>query len=319
MTSEHKRLSDIGVLPGIDGQIRMDHELKTDPQVFEASFSGNKPWEIRFNDRAFEPGDTVLLRQTLFCGARMADGAPLIYTGRAIVGKITYIHQGPEYGLPPGWCIFSVDKSYHIDEGPVPELTEIERVLSEEAGLEMDTGLVLASDMLVGFIWSHVGQETANATSKALNYLWHSIAAGEGIDQSETEEKQALMLLQGRIDAASLSEEPRNRANQALSQMRGALNALCAIENAPGSDADLASGMRFSGPPPGPAYQWHAFLLRLHQTWQDIQDRDPGNVTAQQEMDEIEGALEAIKAGRASGPLIASSPKRETGEAGNAE
>lgn len=319
MTNNGVRMQSLGTAQGVYKQVRIDHELKTDPQVFEASFSGDKPWEIRFNDRAFEPGDTVLLRQTLFCGARMVDGAPLIYTGRAVVGKITYIHQGPEYGLAPGWCIFSVDKSYHIDEGPVPELTEIEQVLSEEAGLEMDTGLVLASDMLVGSIRSHVRQETANATSKALNYLWHSIATGEGIDQSETEEKQALMLLQGRIDAASLSKEPRNRANQALSQLRSAINAIHAIENAPDSDTDLASGMRFNGPPPGPAYQWHAFLLRLHQTWQNIQDRDPGNVTAQQEMDEIEGALEAIKAGRASGPLIASSPKRETGEAGNAE
>lgn len=301
MTSEHKRLSDIGVLPGIDGQIQMDHELKTDPQVFDASFSGNKPWEIRFNDRAFEPGDTVLLRQTLFCGARMADGAPLIYTGRAIVGKITYIHQGPEYGLAPGWCIFSVDKSYHIDSGPIPELTEIEGIIGKGAEIEPDA--VLARDILARFIRGRARRESADAISGAVSSLWRSIGE-QGADHSEPEEQQALSLLQGQVATTAGSDEERDRANRALSQLRSAINAIHAIENAPGSDTDLASGMRFNGPPPGPASQWHAFLLRLHQTWQDIQDRDPGNVTAQKEMDEIEGALEAIKAGRASGPLI---------------
>lgn len=84
------------------------HNLKTDPKVFEQSLLGNKPWEIRFNDRDFQDGDIVYLEETSYSGQEMKEeGKPLEYTGRYIKGVIDYVLHGPSYGLEDGWCIFT--------------------------------------------------------------------------------------------------------------------------------------------------------------------------------------------------------------------
>jgi len=85
------------------------HELKTDHEVFQATLEGRKPWEIRFDDRGFQIGDTLWLRETESTGEDMRVlGRPLVYTGRFIHVRITYILQGPIYGLPDGWVVMSV-------------------------------------------------------------------------------------------------------------------------------------------------------------------------------------------------------------------
>jgi hypothetical protein len=83
------------------------HELKTDPDVFQASHWGVKPYEIRFNDRNFQLGDLLRLRETQHSGVEMAAGAPLIYTGRERSMPIRFILSGPRYGLAEGWVILS--------------------------------------------------------------------------------------------------------------------------------------------------------------------------------------------------------------------
>lgn len=87
---------------------RKHHDLKTDPSVFRQSLNGVKPWEIRRNDRDFVRGDTVTLHETENTGEEMAEGAPLIYTGRKITGVIGFVLNGPAYGLKPDWCVFSL-------------------------------------------------------------------------------------------------------------------------------------------------------------------------------------------------------------------
>jgi hypothetical protein len=83
------------------------HELKTDPAVFEAVMSGAKTHEIRLNDRNFDVGDVLLLRETIYTGAEMAKGAELLYTGRETRRTVSHIQTG--YGLVDGWCILSFD------------------------------------------------------------------------------------------------------------------------------------------------------------------------------------------------------------------
>ena len=82
------------------------HELKTDPDVFSASWRGNKPWEIRLNDRGFVVGDVLILRETVYSGEEMRKGMPLLYTGRQVTRRIIYICSG--YGLAENWVVMSV-------------------------------------------------------------------------------------------------------------------------------------------------------------------------------------------------------------------
>lgn len=74
-----------------------EHELKILPEYFKAVKSGLKNFELRYNDRGFEVGDTVILREYI-------DGK---YTGHRFFLSISYILDGGQYGLPDGYCIFS--------------------------------------------------------------------------------------------------------------------------------------------------------------------------------------------------------------------
>ena len=75
----------------------MKHEIKILPEYFEAVACGAKKFELRKNDRRYEVGDTVILRE--WDGKR--------YTDREAIVVITYVLKDcPEYGLKPGHCIF---------------------------------------------------------------------------------------------------------------------------------------------------------------------------------------------------------------------
>lgn len=86
------------------------HELKTDPDVFAMSYAGNKNFEIRKNDRDFQVGDLLILKETLFSGEQMKNGMPLQYSGRILSRSVNYILPGGEYGLDPEWVIMDVIK-----------------------------------------------------------------------------------------------------------------------------------------------------------------------------------------------------------------
>ena len=83
------------------------HILKTDKEVFQASWDKKKTYEIRFDDRNFQSGDELLIVETLYTGEEMKNGRPLIYTGRGIQQLVTHKLKNM-YGLVPGWCILSV-------------------------------------------------------------------------------------------------------------------------------------------------------------------------------------------------------------------
>lgn len=88
------------------------HELKTDPDMFDAVTDGEKTFEIRRDDRGYEVGDELILRRTKHTGLDMSKGAPLEYEGGFWTVAVTHVLRGPAYGLAEGWCIMSI--------GPLP-------------------------------------------------------------------------------------------------------------------------------------------------------------------------------------------------------
>ena len=81
----------------------MVHELKTWSRYFNLVNSGEKPFELRKNDRGFKPGDELLLREY--------EPETQTYTGQSLRRKITCILEGSEaevFGLKPGYCIMGL-------------------------------------------------------------------------------------------------------------------------------------------------------------------------------------------------------------------
>lgn len=74
------------------------HELKTWPGPFEDVVAGRKTHEVRKDDRGFEVGDTLVLREWV--------PGPQGYTGRSLTVTVTYITRG--WGLPDDMCVMSI-------------------------------------------------------------------------------------------------------------------------------------------------------------------------------------------------------------------
>ena len=76
----------------------MTHELKISPDYFWDVYYGRKNFELRKDDRGYQVGDQLLLRE--WVGGE--------YTGREVMPNkpISYILRNcPEYGLMDGYCI----------------------------------------------------------------------------------------------------------------------------------------------------------------------------------------------------------------------
>jgi len=77
------------------------HGLKCWPEPFRALCDGSKTHEIRVNDdRDFRVGDRIELREW------KPDGTG--YTGDVLLVEVTYITQGPNFGLPTNIAVMSV-------------------------------------------------------------------------------------------------------------------------------------------------------------------------------------------------------------------
>ena len=75
------------------------HELKTYPHYFKQSLDGNKPFEIRLNDRNFQVGDIVILKEW----------DNIKYSGRELRGVIKYIIDDRFIGIAKGYVAFSLE------------------------------------------------------------------------------------------------------------------------------------------------------------------------------------------------------------------
>lgn len=76
------------------------HELKTWPEMFQAISSGEKPFEVRRDDRGFEVGDWLRLREFEDVAQR--------YTGRELRRRISYVLPGGQFGLAPEFVVLGL-------------------------------------------------------------------------------------------------------------------------------------------------------------------------------------------------------------------
>jgi hypothetical protein len=82
------------------------HELKTWPEHFAPVLRGEKKAELRKDDRHFQVGDELILREY--------EPTKHAYTGRAVIAKITHILRGGEW-LTPGYAMLSIRVTMGID------------------------------------------------------------------------------------------------------------------------------------------------------------------------------------------------------------
>jgi hypothetical protein len=83
------------------------HDLKIWPEYFDLVQSGEKTFEVRFNDRNFRKGDELHLHEW--------DPSEDKFTGRSIKFSITYVQLGlgpgqvePLRGLVKGFCVLGL-------------------------------------------------------------------------------------------------------------------------------------------------------------------------------------------------------------------
>jgi ASC-1-like (ASCH) protein len=82
----------------------MEHELKTWPPFFQAIEDGRKTFEVRRNDRGFNAGDVLHLREfdpSKVCTVRE-------YTGNQMRVKVTYVLSGEQLGIKDGFCVMGI-------------------------------------------------------------------------------------------------------------------------------------------------------------------------------------------------------------------
>ena len=62
---------------------------------------GDKTFECRKNDRGFNIGDELFLREYF---PDLED-----YSGRTVHCKVKYVLQGERFGIVPGFCVMGID------------------------------------------------------------------------------------------------------------------------------------------------------------------------------------------------------------------
>ena len=79
----------------------MIHELKTWPEYFQEVFMDHKKFELRKDDRNYQVGDHLILKEWEMKGH--------YFTGRELARVVTYIlRDAPEFGLQEGYVLMSI-------------------------------------------------------------------------------------------------------------------------------------------------------------------------------------------------------------------
>ncbi len=78
----------------------MIHDLKCWTPFYDDILSGRKTFEWRINDRGFQVGDVLRLKEY--------DQAKDQYTGRVYHAVVRYMIEGGQFGIPDEYCIMGI-------------------------------------------------------------------------------------------------------------------------------------------------------------------------------------------------------------------
>lgn len=95
------------------------HELKTLPQYFVEQVKGAKQFEVRLNDRNFEVGDVLILKEY--------DNG---YTGTEICVRVTYVLKD-FIGLKDGWVVLGTEPLIKEEQDLYEELERYKEALDK--------------------------------------------------------------------------------------------------------------------------------------------------------------------------------------------
>jgi hypothetical protein len=88
------------------------HYLKTWPAFWEAVERGDKTFEVRKNDRAFQTGDLLVLEY--FDPDNPPCQWPIANTRQPIYRRVTFVLPGGEFGIEPGYVVMGITEAEAI-------------------------------------------------------------------------------------------------------------------------------------------------------------------------------------------------------------
>lgn len=87
----------------------MTHELKVLSYLFPDLESGVKTFEVRRNDRDYQVGDTLILKEWGFGGYGMTDhDLTQTFTGKQVERTVTYILPGGKFGIDEEYVVMAI-------------------------------------------------------------------------------------------------------------------------------------------------------------------------------------------------------------------
>jgi len=86
-----------------------EHKLKTWVRYWDAVASGEKNFEVRKNDRAFQTGDIIVLEK--YDHERHSyemESFEIMAKPKSIRKRVTFLLQGGAFGIEPGYCVLGL-------------------------------------------------------------------------------------------------------------------------------------------------------------------------------------------------------------------
>lgn len=158
------------------------HDLKTWPAPFEGVKLGIKTLELRFNDRNYQPGDLLVLREW--------DPVTGEYTGALVRRLVTYVMYGGQWGLAEGWVAMSIAEV--PGEGPGRRISvELPKVVTRTKGAfsrVVAPGVSESDSEVDGFLSGRGGTVQIDVSP-------HGVAAYDDLDHAERDALRVLAVV----------------------------------------------------------------------------------------------------------------------------